>query len=353
MSSIFQRARGYGRYVDGDGAQGQALENSQTSAASDPFPGYMYPPKLKDRNATDHRLQFNSKCIYERALPGDAYITCHVDRLQKGYYDSDQIHEDSIDNVRFVALHFVFHAATTVNRFKKATITVSTRKGQDLSGRLSRQRNSLHSDAGELKRQRIHPSIIRHAPHVLYGSISPESLQWNFNLAGSLGVSQGPASAKVSPSGGYKGSYKIYEMLRIQGSSRTYRGNWGPEDDVEDGEVVWTLEENTLQRSGLPREFTFIVLLQKGDPDIETLFDISIDPCVNSHFGTYPSWFINLPQYRPLPKPTLDLDHEIGQTFEPVMDKEKGYNFANLSCSFEDFVSLPGTTYTNTVSTIS
>jgi hypothetical protein len=331
--------------------QGQDLPDSQiVQPPSSPRYHTLPTTRIRDPNAPDHRLELNSKCIYERRLPGQAYITCHVDRLQSGFYDSDSIHENSIEHVRFVALHFVFHPTSTVNRFTGATIRVSVRNDtRSDTGFMSFNTHSSYADAQEKKQSRENPSVLRHAPHLLYGSISPQTLQWNFNLAGSLGVSQAPLSANLSPSGGLRGSYKMFEMMRIQGSSRTYRGKMGPEDDVEDGEVVWTLEENRLQKSGLPREFTFIILLRKGDPEFDTVFGIEIDPVVSNWLGHYPSWYLNLPLYQPFPKPHLDLDEEIGQRFEPTVPR-RGYNFANLTCSFENFVALPGTTYSTSVS---
>lgn len=346
MSSWMNRARG----AVGSGVaagQGQALIDSQTmqvqTPASSNYVPY-YPQKPRDPNAPDHRLQLNSKCIYERNLPGGAYITCHVDRLQCGFYDSPNIHEDSIENVRFVALHFVFHPFSTVHRFTNATIRVSVHNNED-SG------HDRTNSAQEKKHSGQNPSILRHAPHLLYGAISPETLQWNFNLAGNIGVSQMGASASINPSGGVKSSYKLYEMMRIQGSSRTWTGHLGPDDDVEDGAVVWTMEENRLQKSGLPREFTFIILLKKGDPelDAETVFDVQIEPVIGNWVGNFPRWYTNLIPYRPLRKPSFDLDQEIGQTFAPCLPG-RGYNFANLTSSFEDFVTLPGTTYSATVS---
>ncbi|KAF2094262.1 hypothetical protein NA57DRAFT_22924, partial [Rhizodiscina lignyota] len=305
-------------------------------------------PRPRDPNAPDHRLQLNSKCIYERSLPGGAYITCHIDRLQCGYYDSPSIHEDLIDHVRFLTLHFVFHPASTIHRFVSATIRASVHNSEDSISNGSHAGDGSQHNRPESAQKKKHsgqnPSILRHAPHLLYGSISPETLQWNFNLAGSLGVSEGPANASFNPSGGYKGSYKLYEMMRIQGSSRTWTGRAGPEDDVEDGEVVWTLEENRLQKSGLPREFTFIILLKKGEPETDTVFDIQVDPVISNWVGNYPMWYVNLLPYQPLRKPPIDLETEIGQTFQPCLPG-RGYNFANLASSFEDFVALPGTTY--------
>ena len=45
-------------------------------------------PHIRDPNAPDTRLECEARCIYERQLPGNAYITAHVTRLQGGFYDS-------------------------------------------------------------------------------------------------------------------------------------------------------------------------------------------------------------------------------------------------------------------------
>ncbi|KIW99314.1 uncharacterized protein Z519_00977 [Cladophialophora bantiana CBS 173.52] len=327
--------------------------------------------RLRDPNAPNYRYQVNQKCIYERRLPGGSYITAHVQRLQSGFYDSPVIHEDCIDNVRFLAINFVFHPSSSTFRFKSAEINIAlhhTSEGdkkplqavaglapktshdhgmqiKTMSNALVKSRDCVHVPSFKPPR----PKFLRHAPHLLYGTISPETLNWNFNLAGSLGVSQGPASASFKPSYGVKSSYKIYEMMKIQGSVRTLRSWYGREYDIEDGELVWTLEENKLQKSGLPREFTFVMLLTKGSGGFEQSGDVRLEldvhPKVAGRLGAaYPSLITNLHQYQPFKREILDLDEEIGQVFEPQI-KRKGFNFANIASSFDDFVWLPGTAY--------
>lgn len=79
-------------------------------------------------------------------------------------------------------------------------------------------------------------------------------------------------------------------MMSIQGSIRSMRSPLGPEYDVEDGMAVWTLEENLLQRSGLPREFDFVLLVEKPD-DVEDIYlTVDVDAVVESWFGQYPQW---------------------------------------------------------------
>ncbi|KIX09199.1 uncharacterized protein Z518_00278 [Rhinocladiella mackenziei CBS 650.93] len=328
--------------------------------------------KFRDPNAPDYRYQVNQKCIYERRLPGGSYITAHVQRLQSGFYDSPVIHEERIENVRFVAINFVFHPSRTTFRFKSAEIDIalhhtaednknplqmvtgmvpSRHTSHDHGTQTDNMPNALAKSTGCLPRpiKPSRPRFLRHAPHLLYGAISPETLNWNFNLAGSLGVSQGPANASIKPSYGVKSSYKVYEMMKIQGSVRTLRSWYGHEYDIEDGEMVWTLEENRLQKSGLPREFTFVMLLTKGSGGFEETGDVRLEidvhPKVTGRLGaTYPSLVTNMHQFRPFKSGILDLDQEIGQVFEPQI-KGKGFNFANIASSFDDFVFLPGTTY--------
>jgi hypothetical protein len=40
-------------------------------------------------DAPKNRYQINQRCIYERRLPGEAYMTAHVVRLQPGIYEDD------------------------------------------------------------------------------------------------------------------------------------------------------------------------------------------------------------------------------------------------------------------------
>ena len=333
------------------------------------------PPKIKDPNAPDYRYQVNQKCIYERRLPGGSYITAHVQRLQSGFYDSPVIHEDCIDNVRFVAINFVFHPSRDTFRFKSAVINIALHHTGDVrnplrivAGLTPRKSSHDHGTQTEtiplnallMSKDCLHiqgfkpsrPRFLRHAPHLLYGSISPETLNWNFNLAGSLGVSQGPVSASLTPSYGVKSSYKVYDMMKIQGSVRTLRSWSGHDYDIEDGEMVWTLEENKLQKSGLPREFTFVMLLTKGSGGFEESGDVRLEvdvhPKVMGRLGTtYPPLVTKLRQYQPFKRGVLDLDEEIGQVFEPHT-KDRGFNFANIASNFDEFVWLPGNAYSTT-----
>ncbi|KAJ5715153.1 uncharacterized protein N7483_012334 [Penicillium malachiteum] len=298
--------------------------------------------KLLDSNMSNPRLLLNRPCIYERRLPGNAYITAHIQRLQHGYYSSTTMSDVDAQNVDFLAISFVFHATNTqTHRFKSATIRVS------IHGERQRSSSSSSSD----KSPSPNPRFLMHAPHLIFGAVSPETMQWTFSLAGSLGISEAPVSASVIPSGSLNKQFRRYEMMRIQGSSRTLKSSRGPRYDVEAGEIFWSLEENTLQRSGLPREFTFVMLIQKQHANSDIKFQLDIDPVLQSWYGSYPNWVLSLPSYQPLVRRDVDFQQEIGQKFAPIDNPDRGFNFAALENTFDDYISMPGRSFTRTVCT--
>ncbi|KAH3949344.1 hypothetical protein HBI56_102770 [Parastagonospora nodorum] len=290
----------------------------------------------KDINTPKKRLQIHKKCLYERTLPGNAYISAHVNRLQHGYFsDSSILHGGALDNVFFVSVHFVFHPQDPrSHRFKSADIEVCVH-GDDPTESPKDHR---------YRHAKSHPRILQHAPKLMFGAVSPENLQWNFSLSSSLGVSQAPVSATLNPSGGMRGSYKVFHMMSMQGSIRTKRSPLGPEHDVEDAMAVWTLEENMLQRSGLPREFDFVLLVHKPDGVKNVYLSVNVDAEIESWFGSYPQWYTNLPKYMPTQDFALDFNADIGQRFLPEQPG-RGFNFASLPRSLDEYVIMPGTLY--------
>ncbi|KOC13793.1 hypothetical protein AFLA70_795g000201 [Aspergillus flavus AF70] len=288
-----------------------------------------------DPNLAHPRLMVNRACIYERQLPGDAYITAHVQRLQHGFYSSPAVSDQDLDHVDFLGINFVFHSPNTLtHRFKAATIRASIHSMRENS------KPSTASQKPHAYRSR-NPRFLKHAPHLLYGAVSPETLQWNYSLSGSLGVAELPLLASISPSGGMNGRYRRYEMMRIQGSVRSLKSSRGRKFDVEAGEIVWSLEENNLQRSGLPREFTFAMLIQKPRADSRIQLVLDIEPVLQCSYFNYPTWWLDLPAYKPIPRRSVDFRVEVGQRFEPLTPN-KGFNFATLESSFDDYVHMPG-----------
>ncbi|KAF1851297.1 uncharacterized protein K460DRAFT_329175 [Cucurbitaria berberidis CBS 394.84] len=292
------------------------------------------PPK--DQNVPKKRFQIHQKCLYERTLPGNAFISAHVNRFQHGYYESSALHESVIGNLYFVSVHFVFHPHDPrSHRFKSAEIKVCVHGDDD---------HTISYEAPRCRPPTSRPRILKHAPELMFGAVSPENLQWNFSLSSSLGVSQAPVSATVNPTGGMKGSYKVYHMMSIQGSVRSKRSPLGPEYDVEDAMAVWTLEENLLQRSGLPREFDFVLLVQKPDDVKNVYLTVNVDAEIEAWYGTYPRWYANMSRYLPTQDFHLDFNADIGQRFLPSQPG-RGFNFASLPRPLDDYVTMPGTVY--------
>jgi hypothetical protein len=273
-------------------------------------------------------------------LPGNAFISAHVNRLQHGFYQNSAVHEGSLDNVYFISVHFVFHPHDhRAHRFKSANIRVSVHGDSHPTG--NEKRNWY-------KPPRSNPRILQHAPELMFGAVSPEHLQWKFSLSSSLGVSQTPLSATINPSGGVTSNYKVFDMMSVQGSLRSIQSPLGVEYDVEDGMAVWTLEENLLQRSGLPREFDFVLLVHKPDDCKKVFLTVDLDAVVSGWLGEYPQWYTNIPKFLPTQDNTLDFNTDIGQRFMPV-HKGRGFNFADLEHALEDYVMMPGTVYPTNV----
>jgi hypothetical protein len=292
---------------------------------------------IKDINIPKKRLQIHQKCLYERTLPGKAFVSAHVTRLQHGFFhEPSSLHEDSLDNVFFISVHFIFHPHDpSSHRFKSAEIQVCVHGDNDSSAQFEHRRHQPPTS---------HPRILKHAPELMFGAVSPESLQWNFSLSSSLGVSQAPVSATLNPTGGMKGSYKLFHMMSIQGSIRSMRSPLGPEHDVEDAMAVWTLEENLLQKSGLPREFDFVLLVHKPDDVKNVYLTVNVNAEVETWFGAYPQWYMSLSKYMPTQDFTLDFNADIGQRFIPS-EPGRGFNFASLPNPLDEYVMMPGTVY--------
>ncbi|KAJ5519192.1 hypothetical protein N7453_001614 [Penicillium expansum] len=264
------------------------------------------------------RLTVNRALIYERRLPGDAYITAHVQRLQHGFYSSAAVSDEDAEYVDFLAIAFTFHSPHTItHRIKSAAISVSVYGNRDLS---SPKSDPYRYPPGN-------PRFLMHAPHLLYGSVSPETMEWTFSLAGSL-RNLGTAYQR-----------KRYTLGEPQRPVQTNPA--GREFDVEAGKIVWSMEENNVQRSGLPREFTFVMLIQKPTANSKISLSIDVDPVIDAMIGSYPSLLLKLPEYQPLPRRGVNFQQEVGQRFEPV-DPVRGFNFAELDSMFDEYIAMPG-----------
>jgi hypothetical protein len=187
----------------------------------------------------DHAFQVNETLLYEHEFHGQSYVSCHLQRLQHGIFSSDSLHAKSPLHVSFVAVTFTFHPALSIaHRFTSAVIEITAR-----------------DDSHQPLR------FVKFAPHLAYGRISSESLKWSFQLGAALGVTQGPVNLSVNPTGKYETEKVIGTMMKIQGSTRSSHDSHHKR--IADTKLVWSLEENDQQETGLPREFTFVFLVSR------------------------------------------------------------------------------------------
>ncbi|PBP24378.1 hypothetical protein BUE80_DR004629 [Diplocarpon rosae] len=200
------------------------------------------------------KYQLTHNLLYERHFFGETYISAHLTRLQNGVFVSPNIHPDSNSDqqeehlsktyVTFVAIAFTLHPSLSEDhRFNSAVLEIK----------------ATNEDGESLR-------ILRFAPHLAFGRISSASLKWNFQLGASLGVAQGPTKATVDPKIGYEKDLVVGSFMRIQGSTRSNPPSIPSAPRIPDTSLVWSLEENTQQEGGLPREFTFVFLLERPLP---------------------------------------------------------------------------------------
>jgi hypothetical protein len=269
-------------------------------------------PRTGNPEGPDHHFQVFQKSLLEHNFERqDAFISARIQRVQNGIYNApDKLQfygtSDPQMNVTFVAITFVFHPMHSLkHRFKRATIEISAKDAKH----------------GGLK-------FVKFAPHLAYGRVSTETLHWTFALGSTIGVTQ-PFNATVSPSTTFDRQKVLDAMLKIQGSTRINNG-------LESGKLVWSLEENRQQSTGLPREFSFVFLLERPDPKVELFLSVSVKPVF--------SWDI-FPRYK-LQGPWVSLStEEVGQRFSTTP-----FNFATMTGQFEDLVELPGKALTIAVS---
>jgi len=155
MSAWLQRLRGHVEDTQRRGSPQELQAEKRRPVKQDP----------KDPNVPEKRLQLHQKLLYERMLPGQAYVSAHVNRLAHGFHDNNgAIHEPALNSVYFVSCHFVFHPSDPrSHRFKRAVIKVSVHgdfdPSTDFDGRYDRPTQSS-------------PRILKHAPELIYGAVS-------------------------------------------------------------------------------------------------------------------------------------------------------------------------------------
>jgi hypothetical protein len=143
-----------------------------------------------------------------------------------------------------------------------------------------------------------------------------------------VGVTTTPATATVNPSTEYDRTTVIGTMLKIQGSSQTA-------GKVPSSKMVWSLEENEQQHTGLPREFTFVFLIEQPVAKAPFTLQLGIKPIFS--MNALERAFAHLTGDRHIIQQSGVLDQEVGQKLS-----DSQFNFATMQGQFQDLVGLPG-----------
>jgi hypothetical protein len=284
-----------------------------TSAAHSAAESIMQQPSTRGNpEGPDHHFQVFQKSLLEYDFHDrDAFVSARVQRIQHGIYsDPDKLQfyrtTSAEMKVTFVAVTFAFHPMYSLkHRFQRAVISVvaSDDKQHDLR-------------------------IVKFAPHIAHGRISTETLHWTFSLSSTIGVTQ-LLTASVTPSTSFDRQKVIDAMLKIQGSAISNNG-------LESSKLLWSLEENQLQAAGLPREFTFIFLVERTDPGAALRLAVTIKPVFSKDIGN------DILPHEPIGGQWINLGTgEMGQRFSSTP-----FNFATIASQFKDLIELPGNAVT-------
>jgi hypothetical protein len=260
----------------------------------------------------DHHFQVFQKSLLEHEFNDhDAFVSARVQRIQHGIYsDPDKLQFYGMTGtemkVTFVAITFAFHPMYSLkHRFQRAIISIQ---------------------ASDDKQHGLR--IVKFAPHIAYGRISTETLHWTFSLSSTIGVTQ-PFTTSVTPFTSFDRQKVIDAMLKIQGSAISNNG-------LESSKLVWSLEENQQQAAGLPREFTFIFLVERVDPDAALRLAVTIKPVFSKDIGN------DILPHEHIGGQWVNLgNNEMGQRFSTTP-----FNFATMTGQFEDLIELPGSAVT-------
>ena len=103
------------------------------------------------------------------------------------------------------------------------------------------------------------PSVFRHAPRRAYGGCSKESMNVHWGMELPLSFPAGPVSAGVTPSGSLDTAKDVEHAFTITGTARGV---------PKKTNCVWTIEENSSSRRGIPSEIQFAAILDYEGPFI-------------------------------------------------------------------------------------
>lgn len=192
-----------------------------------------------------------------------------------------------------------------------------------------------------------------------------------------MGVTKGPVNIAMNPSMGHQGDKVLGAMMKIQGSTRSlHESGYHKTPKISDTRLVWSLEENDQQETGLSREFTFVFLVARplkakqksrsnGSTDEKNVY-ANGHKCLDHattfrpmHLGISVKPHISNMNGVPLMAHYDEalVTDEVGQklvvqhtqdTDVPDAHVASGYyNFAKMPGNFEDLVELPGNSATS------
>jgi hypothetical protein len=301
--------------------------------------------QIENVDDPDHKYQVNGQLLYEREFHGHAYASAHLQRLQHGVFDDDMVHDKNTLHVTFVAVTFTFHPSLSIShRFESAIIEITARTENE-----------------PLR-------FVKFAPHLAYGRISSENLKWTFQLGATAGITKGPANLSVSGTKGYEKDKVLGTMMKIQGSTRSL--NVSDRERRPDTKLVWSMEENDQQMTGLPREFTFVFLLARPAWSHTSRKSAASEHEKNGHVATSHTPMDPEAIFSPIRigitiKPRISnimtslttLEHseetriegEFGQKLKAAVSNTGYYNFAKMPGSFEHLIELPGNAISSVV----
>ncbi|PQE16677.1 hypothetical protein CJF30_00003374 [Rutstroemia sp. NJR-2017a BBW] len=201
----------------------------------------------------DHRFQIGPKTLFEQDFPyQEAFISASLTRLQHGIYDDEKrlsSYGPSPHNVTFVAV--TIDSKELESAFKR-----SEQEG------VPRRKQTSHFELSSLLRIL---RLVDIQPRIYIGPF-----RW---VRASLGVTT-PMTTTITPSTEFDRSKVIGTMLKIQGSTRSVK-------DMESSKLIWSLEENEQQYTGLPREFTFVFLVEQPVARAPFTLQVAIRPVLS------------------------------------------------------------------------
>lgn len=194
----------------------------------------------------------NRSTVTSREI-GETFYQVSLHRVQYGTFKAEKASLITFN----VAFDF---RGNTRGRFTSATVTASFASiSEDALQRPYQETedDDLEGDGGTKTLSR--PHILRIIPRSIYGNPSPQAISKQWDLKVNLGISEPTTGAAAGVTAGFGVGENVSRDARMSiiGSKRGSRGRQDG-DDI----AVWVLEENSVQRDGIPHSFQVAVVLK-------------------------------------------------------------------------------------------